>query len=111
VKILPTGKKAIVLRQGSEIQVFAEVCPHLGADLSEARYCARTKTLQCKWHGYLFSSDDGRFVENPNEKLMPLLREPSAHFQAGKTPRYRLGSLPHVVAGDRLYFLKHEAAQ
>lgn len=111
VKILPTGKKAIVLRRGNEISVFAEVCPHLGADLSQGWYCAPDMTLRCKWHGYLFATDDGRMLENPNEVLMPLLREPSPHFQPGKAPRYRLSTIPHVVADDRLYFLKHEAVR
>jgi nitrite reductase/ring-hydroxylating ferredoxin subunit len=110
VKILPNGKKAIVLRKGSEIRVFAETCPHLGADLSEARYCEREGTLQCRWHGYVFSSSTGAFVDNPNDRMMRELREPSAVYRPDKMPRYRLSTVPHVVAGDRLFFLRSTPA-
>lgn len=104
VKILPNGKKAIVLRKGDVVRVFAEVCPHLGADLAEASYCASARTLQCKWHGYLFSTEDGRFVDNPNERMMQELREPTDTYQPHKTPKYRLGVIQHRVADGRVYF-------
>jgi nitrite reductase/ring-hydroxylating ferredoxin subunit len=107
VKILPDGKKAIVLRRGTEIRVYSEVCPHLGADLSEARYCPREGTLQCRWHGYVFSTEDGTFRDNPNERMMRELRDPSDAYRPDRTPRYRLAVVPHTIAGDRVYFLRH----
>lgn len=100
--ILPNGKKAILVRRGSEVRVFGEVCPHLGADMAEGRYCAKTNTLHCKWHGYVFSADDGRFLENPNEKFMRLIRIPSEHFKPEKTPRYRLHMLKSTVQNGRV---------
>src|SRR5271155_981337 len=80
VKVLRSGRKAIVVRRGAEIHAFGEVCPHMGGDLAEATYCAKDGTLQCRWHGYFFSADDGQFVRNPNEDFMQLLRTPSQHF-------------------------------
>lgn len=100
--VLPNGKKAILIRRGSEVRVFGEVCPHLGADLAEGRYCAKTNTLHCKWHGYVFSTDDGAFLENPNEKFMRLIRIPSEHFKPEKTPRYRLHVLKSSVQNGRV---------
>lgn len=105
VKVLPNGKKAIVLRRGEEIRVFGEVCPHLGADLSEAKYCEKEGTLQCRWHGYFFSTEDGVFTKNPNEDMMRELRAPSPAFRPDRAPKYRLTVVPHTVAGERLYFL------
>lgn len=102
VRVLPNGKKAIIVRAGDEVRVFGEICPHLGADLSEGKFCAKTKTLQCKWHGYIFSTEDGRFLENPNEVFMRLIRVPSEHFKPEKTPRYRLHMLKSSVENGRL---------
>lgn len=108
VKILPNGKKAIVLRKGHAVRVFAEVCPHLGADLSEATYCAKQGTLQCKWHGYLFSSEDGRFLDNPNERMMKELRDTTDTYRPDKTPKYRLGVIQHHVEQGRVYIAAEE---
>ncbi len=102
VKVLKNGKKALIVKKGDDLHVFGEVCPHLGADLSEGRYCAKTGTLHCKWHGYVFSTDDGRFVENPNEKFMRILRTPTEHFKPEKQPRYRLAQLASAVKDGRL---------
>ncbi|NUP13601.1 MAG: Rieske (2Fe-2S) protein [Polyangiaceae bacterium] len=111
MKILSNGKKAIVLKTGHDIRVYSEVCPHLGADMSEATYCAKAGTLQCRWHGYVFSAKDGTHLDNPNERMMQELREPSAHYRPDRAPRYRLPVVPHTVRGDRLYFTRAEAPQ
>lgn len=103
VKILSTGKKAIVLRKGATIRVYAESCPHLGADLSEARYCPSEGTLQCRWHGYVFASETGDMIENPNTSMMTELRKKSRCFDPSAGPRYRLVALPHEVRGDRVF--------
>ena len=99
---LKGGKKAIAIRTGREVRVFRDICPHMGADLAEARYCAKTGTIHCRWHGYVFSANDGRFLENPNEKLMHQLRMPSAYFKPEKMPRYRLTILPVTVKEGRV---------
>ncbi len=109
VKTLRSGQKAIVLRKGTEIRAFSEVCPHMGADLSEARYCAKDGTLQCRWHGYFFGAQDGRFLRNPNEDFMQLLRAPSQHFVPTKKPRYRLTLLPTTQKDGLLFFGREPA--
>ncbi|MFO0616465.1 MAG: Rieske (2Fe-2S) protein [Polyangiaceae bacterium] len=111
VRVLPNGKKAIIVRKGDDVRVFGEVCPHLGADMSEGRYCAKTHTVHCKWHGYVFSADDGTFLENPNEKFMRLIRIPSEHFKPEKTPRYRLQMLKSSVQNGRVTIGQTGSAQ
>ena len=108
VKVLRSGRKAVVLKRGDNITVFGELCPHMGADLSTAGYCAEDGTLTCSWHGYVFDADDGSFRENPNELLLKALRTPSEHYRPEKTPRYRLRRVPFQIKGSRLYFESHE---
>jgi nitrite reductase/ring-hydroxylating ferredoxin subunit len=104
VKVLRSGRKAIVVKHHGDIKVFGELCPHMGGDMSEATYCESAGTLQCKWHGYIYGVDDGCFRENPNERLMKPLRAPSEHYRPEQTPKYRLRMLPFQVKGSRLYF-------
>src|SRR5262249_49625710 len=106
VKILGSGRKVIIVKHGTEVRAFHEVCPHMGADLSEGVYCERDRTLHCPWHGYVFSTEDGRYLSNPNERFMALLRSPSPHFKPEKTPRYRLSPVPFVIADGRIVFGK-----
>lgn len=110
VKHRRSGRKAIVVRTGSEVRVFGELCPHMGADMAEAKYCAKTGTLHCRWHGYVFSAKDGKFLENPNEKLMAILRAPTKHFDPAKMPRYRLSVIPSTVKDGRVYIGREEEA-
>lgn len=103
VKVMKSGKKAVIIRQGQDVKVFGELCPHMGADLSEAWYCAKEGTLQCRWHGYVFNAGDGQFIKNPNEEFMKLLRKPSPHFKPEKTPKYRLPLVPFYIQDGRVF--------
>lgn len=103
VKLLRSGKKAVLFRRGKEVRAYHEVCPHMGADLSEGVVCSKERTLACKWHGYVYSTDDGTLLDNPNERLAPLLRKPSKHFRPEKTPQYRLRLVPFTMKGTRVY--------
>jgi nitrite reductase/ring-hydroxylating ferredoxin subunit len=104
VKVLRSGRKAVVIKQGDNIAVFDEVCPHMGGDMTTATYCASEGTLACSWHGYVFGADDGRFRDNPNERLMRVLREPSEHYRPEIAPKFRLRALPFVIKGSTLFF-------
>ena len=108
VKVLRSGRKAVVLKRGDDITIFGELCPHMGADLSTATYCPNEGTLTCSWHGYVFDADDGSFRENPNELLLKPLRAPSKHYRPEKAPRYRLRRVPFQIKGSRLYLGGHE---
>ncbi len=104
-KVLRSGRKALVIKQGSDIKVFGDLCPHMGGDMTTATYCASAGTLACSWHGYVFGADDGRFRDNPNERLMSALREPSEYYRPEKTPKFRLRVLSFQIKGSTLYFV------
>jgi nitrite reductase/ring-hydroxylating ferredoxin subunit len=87
----------------TNIKVIEDICPHMGAPLSEGRYCRKTNTLQCPWHGYIFSLETGVFVENPNELIWEKLRYPTECFTPNKTPKYKLILLPYKLKGDEIY--------
>jgi len=108
VTVLRSGRKAVVLKRGDDITIFGELCPHMGADLSTATYCANEGTLTCSWHGYVFDADDGSLRENPNERLLKPLRAPSKHYRPEKTPRYRLRRVPFQIRGSKLQIGSHE---
>jgi nitrite reductase/ring-hydroxylating ferredoxin subunit len=108
VKVLSSGRKAIVLRRGDDISVFAELCPHMGADMSTATYCPSEGTLACSWHGYVFDAGNGTLRDNPNERLFKPLRGPSKHYRPEKFPAYRLRRVPFQVRGSTLYLGRHE---
>jgi len=103
-KVRANGRKIVVLRRGGELRCFDEVCSHMGGDLSEADYDPVRGTLACRWHGYVYSADDGRFLENPNEKLMGTLRQPSRHYDPEKTVGGRLTRVPCRLVRDMIEF-------
>ena len=51
-------KKLTVYFNGKEYFVFDSHCPHARADLTKAKYTKNE--VQCHWHGYRFSLEDGR---------------------------------------------------
>jgi nitrite reductase/ring-hydroxylating ferredoxin subunit len=104
VYVLASGATVLLFRRGGQITAFGDVCPHMGGDLGEGRYCEKTGTLGCRWHGYRFSIDDGRFVENPNEGPLAVLRVPSKHYRPDRQPPYRLRPVSFEIRGDRVHF-------
>jgi nitrite reductase/ring-hydroxylating ferredoxin subunit len=102
-KVLSSGRKAVILRRGDDVTAIGEICPHMGGDLTRGRYCAREKTLQCPWHGYIFSVETGDLLKNPNEDMVKPLRVPSAFWKPEKTPRYRLQRLPCQLRDGKVH--------
>lgn len=100
---LGEGVKVVVIPQGERLQILRDLCPHMGAPLSEGVYRRAEGTLECAWHGYVFGLGTCELLCNPNEKLMAKLRQPSAVFKPEKTPKYRLSSLAYKIDGDKAY--------
>jgi len=103
VRDLGEGVEVVVISTGDELHVLREICPHMGGPLGEATYCAKDDTLECPWHGYVFDLATGALKDNPNERIMASLREPTASFRPDCTPRYALTLLSYTVVGDRAY--------
>jgi nitrite reductase/ring-hydroxylating ferredoxin subunit len=100
VKLMSRGRKAVLVKRPSGVRCYGDVCPHMGADLAEADYDPVQGTIRCRWHGYLFSADDGRFVEYPNQAILGSLWAPTVSFRPERTPAYRLTRVPCRVDGE-----------
>jgi nitrite reductase/ring-hydroxylating ferredoxin subunit len=100
---LGEGVQVVVILGRERLHVFREICPHMGGPLGEATVC-KDGTLECPWHGYRFSLDTGRLVDNPNERIMADLRRRAPEcFRPDKAPRYALTPMAYQVVGDRAY--------
>ena len=103
VRDLGEGVEVVVIREGDKLHVLREVCPHMGGPLSQATYCRKDGTLECPWHGYVFDVATGALRDNPNERIMAALRQPTECFRPEHAPRYALTLLTYTVVGDRVY--------
>lgn len=82
-----------------------------GGPLSQASFCRGDGTLQCTWHGYIFSLETGGHQLNPNERIMAQLRQPGACFKPERTPKYSLSLLSYSVVGDKAYVRRQGSAE
>ncbi|TYQ31198.1 Rieske (2Fe-2S) protein [Pseudanabaena sp. UWO310] len=97
------GLQVIVIKQEHEISIISDICPHMGGYVSQGKYCAKSQTLQCPWHGYIFDLATGVFKENPNEVIWDKLRYPTEHFKPNTTPKYKLNKLEYEIDQDKIY--------
>lgn len=97
---LPDGKTAIVLRHGNDVTAYLAQCPHMGGDLTQAKYCSKDNTIRCFWHGYHYDAGSGEFTHNPNIEPMQLLRTASPCFDSDKKVAYRLQKLEVIIEDD-----------
>ena len=98
--------KAIILYDGEEYKVISDLCPHMGASLSEAKLCNKSKILQCRWHGYKYSTSDLSLHENPNEKVWQKAFLSPVDQEKYKTPKYKLKQIPFKVENEFIHLLK-----
>ncbi|MET0385457.1 MAG: DUF5914 domain-containing protein [Polyangiales bacterium] len=49
------GRSLVVWRAGSQLMAASDVCPHMGASLSEGQVC--DGKLVCPWHGLAFGAE------------------------------------------------------
>jgi nitrite reductase/ring-hydroxylating ferredoxin subunit len=103
VRDVGEGVEVVVIPDGDKLYVLREACPHMGGPLSQATYCRKDGTLECPWHGYVFDVSTGALRDNPNERIMASLREPTECFRPEQAPRYALTLLAYTVIGDRAY--------
>ena len=67
-----------VFRQGEEVRVIEDTCPHAGGSLSSG--FIRDGVVHCPWHGWPFSLKDGVCPDNPGIKVKAF----EARVQDGK---------------------------
>jgi phenylpropionate dioxygenase-like ring-hydroxylating dioxygenase large terminal subunit len=66
VPVRALGEDLLCLWNGGRPRVVHDHCPHLGLPLSRGRL--EGERLRCRYHGWAFSTDDGRAVEQPTLK-------------------------------------------
>jgi len=105
VNLVDVGEdlQVVIIKQAEEIFVIVDICPHMGGYLSQGRYCAKSRTFQCPWHGYIFDLDTGLFRKNPNEIIWEKLRYSTEHFKPKTTPKYKLNQLEYEIDQDKIY--------
>ena len=64
------GMKIVVVRTGSGISSFEDLCPHAFWPLSEG--CVRDGVLECPGHGWEFNAATGRCLNAPAYALVPI---------------------------------------
>jgi nitrite reductase (NADH) small subunit/3-phenylpropionate/trans-cinnamate dioxygenase ferredoxin subunit len=67
-KAVQVGDKLVaVYCVGGEYFAIDDVCPHMGASLSEGEVADGIVT--CPWHGWRFRLADGTWADNPRLKI------------------------------------------
>jgi nitrite reductase/ring-hydroxylating ferredoxin subunit len=92
-----------VIPLGSELRIVRDICPHMGAPLSEGAFDPASCELRCPWHGYAFDARTGELARNPNDESFAPLKGLYAAYRPEKTPRHRLAALAYVVRGGKAY--------
>jgi nitrite reductase (NADH) small subunit/3-phenylpropionate/trans-cinnamate dioxygenase ferredoxin subunit len=100
------GTEVVVLVVQEGLTVLRDLCTHMGAPLSKGRHCRRTQTLQCPWHGYIYSLKTGEIVENPNVSVWDGLQQEYKTFKPESAPKYRLLQLRYRIEGGKLLVQK-----
>jgi nitrite reductase/ring-hydroxylating ferredoxin subunit/uncharacterized membrane protein len=65
------GASILLVRRGNRIVAINEICSHLGGPLSEGKL--EGNTIECPWHGSIFSLEDGSVLNGPTVHPEPCL--------------------------------------
>jgi nitrite reductase (NADH) small subunit len=61
------GKLVALFRVGGEHFAIDDVCPHMGASLSDGY--VENHIVTCPWHAWRFRITDGTWADNPRIKI------------------------------------------
>src|SRR5262245_43981621 len=91
----------LVYDDGIDLKIYSDLCPHMGAPVSQGEFCRETNEVVCPWHGYRYSLDTGCLTINPNESIWvkPLAPE---HMDVYKTPLLKLRQFYYSVEGEEI---------
>jgi nitrite reductase/ring-hydroxylating ferredoxin subunit len=95
--------EVMVVKDGDKYRIVRDLCPHMGAPLSQGRLCHDRTRLACPWHGYEFELATGEFMHNPNDERYACMKHLYQSFKPEKTPRYRLRLLGYEVRDGAIY--------
>lgn len=60
------GKIVAIFNQGGKFYAINDMCPHMGASLSEGHF--EDGEVTCPWHAWRFRVCDGSWCDNPRIK-------------------------------------------
>ena len=103
---LDDSTEVVVLYDGQELSVIRDLCPHMGAPLSDGHLCTEKKTLQCPWHGYYFDAKDGKFLSNPNDSIFAEMKTKYKCYKPEKTPKWQLKLYKHEIKEGKAYIYR-----
>jgi nitrite reductase (NADH) small subunit/3-phenylpropionate/trans-cinnamate dioxygenase ferredoxin subunit len=67
-RVVEVGNKLIALfRRNGEYFAIDDICPHMGASLSEG--IVENGIVTCPWHAWRFRLADGTWADNPRIKI------------------------------------------
>ena len=98
--------EVVVSVVGSDFRIFRNQCPHMGAPLSQGKFCGNDSTVQCPWHGYIFSCETGDLKENPNVKMFGWMKDLYKTYQPELTPKYRVQIFTFKIEDNKIYVYK-----
>jgi nitrite reductase (NADH) small subunit/3-phenylpropionate/trans-cinnamate dioxygenase ferredoxin subunit len=61
------GRLVALFCVGGQYHAIDDVCPHMGASLSEG--CVENGVVTCPWHAWRFRLADGAWADNPRLKI------------------------------------------
>lgn len=70
-RLVQDGEAIVVLKQGTEVKAFIDVCPHAGWRLSDGEMLD-AQTLECPGHTWRFDLTNGQCTDVPIYKLTPV---------------------------------------
>lgn len=61
----------VITRNKHRVYALSNTCSHAGGPLCEGKIQKRT-TIQCPWHGSVFSFKDGKVIDGPATEMQPV---------------------------------------
>jgi nitrite reductase/ring-hydroxylating ferredoxin subunit len=95
------GVEVVVVVRPEGLSIFRDLCPHMGAPLSEGKFDGAV--LECPWHGYRYEAKTGALQENPNDKIFDCMKGLYKTYDGSKMPKWRLAPLAYEIEGGSVW--------
>ena len=97
IKVVENRKIGIYSLGQGKFKVYEMTCPHMGGDLCSGMI--NKNTIQCSWHGYIFSLINGNFIENPNLEGTQCVRVAGKYYDPTneETKNLELKTIDHRI--------------
>ena len=102
--------EVVVIKVGEKLSIIRDICPHMGAPMSDGEFRPASGELECPWHGYTYKAEDGSFLRNPNDAVFAKLKSCWQSCKPEKTPKYRLQTFSYEVKDGKAYVRRAGAA-